>query len=295
MASEGHGKANTAELIAHYRSVASSDPILSEICKDPYAKFFCGKGSELAASLNTSKGSIVDMNVWVAVRTAFFDRIVSLSIESGVKQVVLLGAGFDTRSNRLASSGVVFFEVDNPLVQQVKIQSCNKVAVQVPSFNPSASVYVPCDFEKENFCDCLLKKQFQIDAPTLFIWEGVIYYLSEAAARATLKSISSICSHNSKSLLAFDYFSKTSVFGGPSKGSQDVLKGEGEPMLFGMNHVLPVLFDTGYSFVVHHDFDELAANYLKQHVYSRMHKFQSVAVCAPRPPLHSWLKLWCKM
>src|SRR6476620_6984112 len=53
----------------------------------------------------------------MAARTAFFDQQTQAAIECGVRQVVILGAGYDGRALRFAHPGVVYFEVDRPATQ----------------------------------------------------------------------------------------------------------------------------------------------------------------------------------
>jgi methyltransferase (TIGR00027 family) len=286
----GHGNSGTAHLIAHYRAVATSDPQLGTICRDPYAAFFSTDVGAKVAAQQDRVGGLRDMHVWVAARTAFFDGLVCDAIDGGCTQVVLLGAGFDTRSNRLRPTAVVrFFEIDSPNVQGVKVAMARRLAATDPTFVAERSIYVPCDFESQNFLDCLDGSGFARGKAALFVLEGVIYYLTESAARATLKTIASLAASVPRGAsgdvaLAFDYFSKQSVHGKKNKGGQDLLRDVGEPMTLGINHVLPLVYEEGFRFCVHHDFDELVLNYLGAHQYARMYKFQSVCVCSPAGP-----------
>jgi methyltransferase (TIGR00027 family) len=56
----------------------------------------------------------------MARRTAFFDRASLAALERGVRQVVVLGAGYDGRALRFATPGVTWFEVDHPATQSDK-------------------------------------------------------------------------------------------------------------------------------------------------------------------------------
>src|SRR4051794_17738665 len=55
---------------------------------------------------------------FLAARTCFFDDAVRDAIRDGARQVVIVGAGFDTRAYRLQQPGVQFFEVDHPATQR---------------------------------------------------------------------------------------------------------------------------------------------------------------------------------
>src|SRR6266498_3246019 len=101
-------------MVAAYRARATRrvDPI----CCDPWARGMAGGlGLELSIAFDRH---VPHMELWIALRTAYLDRhVIHLVGERGVKQVVLLGAGFDTRAARLARAGVQFFEVDHPATQ----------------------------------------------------------------------------------------------------------------------------------------------------------------------------------
>ena len=61
------------------------------------------------------------MELWLALRVAYLDRLVGLAVDRlSIRQVVILGAGYDTRAARLPRAGVRFFEVDHPATQAAK-------------------------------------------------------------------------------------------------------------------------------------------------------------------------------
>jgi methyltransferase (TIGR00027 family) len=137
----------------------------------------------------------------LTVRTKHIDATLAEAARDGARQVVVLGAGFDTRAHRFHKEfpGLRFFEVDLPDMVAVKEKWIGKglgaQACQV--------AYVPIDFEKQNLDQELTKAGFKKDLKTLFIWEGVVYYLDEASVSGTLRSIA----RNSTpgSLVIFDY------------------------------------------------------------------------------------------
>ena len=59
---------------------------------------------------------------FIRARTVFFDDAVLDAIDRGVKQVVILGAGYDGRALRFRTPGVQFFEVDHPATQVDKLR-----------------------------------------------------------------------------------------------------------------------------------------------------------------------------
>ncbi|HTS95329.1 MAG TPA: class I SAM-dependent methyltransferase [Streptosporangiaceae bacterium] len=56
----------------------------------------------------------------LAARTMFFDEQVLAAISAGIRQVVIVGAGYDDRALRFRAHGVRFFELDHPATQADK-------------------------------------------------------------------------------------------------------------------------------------------------------------------------------
>src|SRR5687767_12877029 len=100
----------TALLVAAYR--ARQTRRSDRICEDAWAAELAGpEGMDLAEKYDVVYPV---SELYTAVRTAFIDSEVKAAIAGGMRQVVILGAGMDTRAARLASEGVRFFEVDSP-------------------------------------------------------------------------------------------------------------------------------------------------------------------------------------
>ena len=280
---QGHGQYGTARLIAYCRAKATTDPNLGKICDDPYASAFAQDGAKLCEALERS-GAMPEFHVWVAGRTAFFDTCVREAVErQGIDQVVLLGAGYDTRSNRLGlNQKAKFFEVDLPQTQNDKLKIIKEKFSD--SFSVERSVYVSCDFESQDFMDRLTQHGFDRSKRAIFVIEGVLYYLTEAAVNATLSKISA--ENHPNTIVVFDMFSKTAVFGNAQqvKAAQGELKSSREPMLWGSNHILPFLFKIGYRFVQHHDMDEVVLAGTGSHQYRRQFRFQYVVVAMKERP-----------
>lgn len=105
------------------------------------------------------------------------------------KQVVSLGAGYDTRGYRLEciksqKYGVKYFEVDVKTTQEHKL-----AVLERNSVNVSHVTFVPVDFSIETFTECLLRNNWTQDKPTVFLWEGVSMYLPEQAVHDTLRAV----------------------------------------------------------------------------------------------------------
>jgi methyltransferase (TIGR00027 family) len=219
------------------------------------------------------------MELWVALRTRFIDDCVRRALSAGVRQVVVLGAGLDTRAARLAGEGARFFEVDQPASQAEKRERLSKL----DGYPLDSTTFVACDFETDDFLERLASAGHDARVPTLFVWEGVIYYLAEEAARATLRRIATEV--DARSLLVFDYLSTKMARSSPKLRPEDrAMKGIvdelGEPMQFGIDDPTPLLQECGYRFLRTVSFDEAALQYTGTYARERFFRFQSIALAS---------------
>src|SRR5690349_9365080 len=168
----------TALMVCAYRARASKwdKPIMV----DPWAEAIAGdEGHAIARALDAKHPP---MELWLALRVAYLDRMVGLAVDRlGVRQVVILGAGYDTRAARLPRAGVQFFEVDHPATQAAK----RARLAELDGYPVDAATYVTCDFERDDPVDRLVASGFSVRDPALVIWEGVVAYLTEPVVRAT--------------------------------------------------------------------------------------------------------------
>lgn len=142
---------------------------------------------------------------YVIARTKYIDSLVEESLVKGFNQIVIFGAGFDSRSIRFYKMNpeATFFELDAPITQRAKISGQQRLKIEVPE----NVVYIPIDFNQENFVDKLTQYQFKKNKKTLFILEGITMYLDEDAAIKTLTALKSISP--SESLILFDFIYKS--------------------------------------------------------------------------------------
>ncbi len=273
---EDRAASRTAVMVAAYR--ASATEAYPHLCNDPWAGPLAGaEGEALCRALDRVQR---DMDVWIAVRTAFLDRCVTRSVppEGDVQQVVVLGAGLDTRAARLAREGVRFFEVDQPASQADK----RVRLATVPGYPTEAATYVACDFERDDFLERLAAEGFDAAAPAVVLWEGVTPYLTEQAVRATLGRIARGC--HPRTVVAFDHLGKRMAEGAVRHAedaeTRDMVHGLGEPLRWGTNHVVPLLYEEGFRKVRVTTFDEAALNMTGTYDRERKWRFQFLAVAS---------------
>lgn len=134
------------------------------------------------------------------VRTRFLDERLLAALGGGVDQVVVLGAGFDSRAYRLAESlrGARVFELDQPATQAHKMRRVQD-ALGGP---PSNLTYLAADLRVDDLGERLATAGHRQERRTFFVWEGVTMYLPAEAVSATLRWIAT---NATGSRVAFDY------------------------------------------------------------------------------------------
>jgi methyltransferase (TIGR00027 family) len=181
----------TAEYMALFRALEDVRPAATRCISDPFAHRFLDSRLGAVASLGALPGvgelirGYIDRR-WPGARTSavartrFIDERAEAAIAAGIGQVVLLGAGFDSRPYRLQGWDLVtVFEVDHPDTQARKRRLVGAV--------PSRLRFVPVDFDRDRVDAALDAAGYERDHPTLFIWEGVTNYLTESAVDGTLR------------------------------------------------------------------------------------------------------------
>ncbi len=120
----------------------------------------------------------------VAARTRFFDTVTLATIEAGVTQVVVVGAGYDGRALRFAAPGVRFLEVDHQATQSDKRRRLEALCVR-----SEAITYVPHDLRHGNLPNELGAAGHDSERATLFICEGLLLYLTLSVIDELLRDL----------------------------------------------------------------------------------------------------------
>jgi methyltransferase (TIGR00027 family) len=225
----------TAQGIAFARALESGKPAGERICYDPLARqmistpfyLFC----KLFAGYAERKGPGV--LGFLAARCRYIDDYLQACLETGLDQLVILGAGLDSRACRFEQleGHVRVFEVDHPATQQVKLGKLAKIFGRLPGH----VTYVPIDFNAET-----LQKLFDFDysrqTKTLFIWEGVVHYLTAEAVDQTLEFV--LRNSGSGSSIIFDYVYTSALTAAHKRGEivrmQRAKRYTGEGLVFGI-------------------------------------------------------------
>ncbi len=214
-----------------------SDPVVARLL-DPMAAAVAG-GPMRAQLLSELGPGTYGSQV---MRTRYIDEVVNGLAEGGTTQVVILGAGLDTRAYRLpALAAATVFELDLPGTQQYAVQRLRGVPALAAEVR-----FVATDFTSEPLGAVLASAGVDRERPVLFVWEGVTQYLTEAAVRSTLACVGASVPG---SALVFTYVLRSIVDGTSGNGWSDGLRQRldaSEPWLFGIEPTkVPALLD-GY-------------------------------------------------
>ncbi len=253
----GTAKASvTAEFIALHRAVEMLRPEEERVCHDPLAVRFISP--EWVALISDREKLMVEarkaaqerpgINGAIVARVRFIDEVVLQYVEEGLAQLVILGAGYDSRAYRIGGikENVHVFEVDHPLTQQIKIRKL----VDIFGEKPGHVTFVPVDFAKDDLKVCLLENGYDPAKRTLFIMEGLAYYMPAETLDGILAFIAKESGpHNA---IVFDYL-PPSVVNGTSdriegKGMWTFVQSHGEPLRLGLENdkVAAFLSDRGF-------------------------------------------------
>ena len=212
----------TAIYVAAARAVGSKDPDPQRRNPDYLAVKFLGprERAVLHAVLPEFQMDTLDLDFDRAMqplgehilavmtyRTKRFDAALLDAVQNGATQVVVLGAGFDSRAYRFQSQlgNVRFIEVDLGPTQAYKKQRLGEIVEVIP---PNVS-FVPMDFTKDNLLEQLRNAGYSEQQKTFFLWEGVTYYLPESAVKETLHFVRDHSA--SASRIAFDYLARKTL------------------------------------------------------------------------------------
>jgi methyltransferase (TIGR00027 family) len=168
-----------------------------------------------------------------AARTTFYDAALARHLRT-VDQLVVLGAGLDTRSYTLPpGTPVQCFELDTATTQAFKRSLLAHTGL------PTTGVsYVPVDFRTENWLEKAIEAGFDPTRPSFYLWEAVTMYLNLEAVQRTLSAVASTAEG---SVVAFDYFAtetlrSRSVF---MRYARAATRFVGEPLTFGLDTTAP--------------------------------------------------------
>ena len=188
----------TAQYMAFFRALETKRFNNGNLFSDHDAIHFLDRGLKLAVNLSNLPffksylKKIIHQKIPGAyssgiARTKYIDDLLCSTIKDGVKQVLILGAGFDTRASRLEwLQSIPVIEIDHPNTSGFKTDIYKKRIGSLPQY----VTYCLMDFNQENLEELSGRQNFDFTKPTTIIWEGVTNYLTAEAIDKTFSFIS---------------------------------------------------------------------------------------------------------
>jgi methyltransferase (TIGR00027 family) len=193
-------------VVCAFRAIAAQHPDPKVRNPDDLAAKLCAGTTPLPRTYASARSYIngdesYASYFYVNARTHFIDKALTRAAAAGATQVVVLGAGFDSRAYRFRQShpGLRFFEVDLPATIEAKKARLAEVFGAVPDYVR----FAPIDFNKQRLEDVLPALGYDAKQRTFFILEGVLMYVNEAGNAATLRFIRD--NSGSGSRVVYDY------------------------------------------------------------------------------------------
>jgi methyltransferase (TIGR00027 family) len=220
---DGVGK--TSLLTAAMRSLETKrSDAEGRFFSDPYAELLAG--TEGMALLQKALQESGDQPA-IAVRTKYMDEKINHALQHGIRQIVIIAAGMDTRAYRLSlPTGTRIFELDR---QEVLSYKHEKLGNTQPLCERQA---LPVDLQAE-WPAQLLKSSFKSGQPTLWLVEGLLMYLEESQVNSLFTKINSLSSP--KDVMLFDVLGRSLLEAPFMKKQLEFLANMGAPWRFGEN------------------------------------------------------------
>lgn len=251
---------HTAEYMALFRAVETALPASRRLFEDRYAAAFLPAPLRLVAAI--ARLPLVGRSVtWAldagwprtrssgVVRTRYIDDEVRGALAAGARQLLLLGAGFDSRAHRLPeAAAATVFEVDHPATQSAKRSRLSRL--------PHADVrFVAVDFERDDLETALAAAGYDPAAVAGVLWEGVLSYLTAAAVDRTFALLQRLTAPGSR--LIFTYVHQGAIdgsvhFAEAERWQRWVRRGS-EPFTFGFDPAALPRYLAGFGFALRAD------------------------------------------
>jgi len=188
----------TAFVVAEFRAEENREP--DPIYTDPVVGLFLNDASRQAAERIASRfPPVKDM---VKTRTRYFDDMLDAQIAAGVGQVVILGAGLDTRAIRKSSAGVRYFEIDDAATMELKRRCYAEERID------AGVTLISGNYVSDGLIDLLRSHGFRFDEFTYFIWEGNVMYMPLVSDKETMRQLKR---YVTRFRISFDYLSQSVI------------------------------------------------------------------------------------
>jgi len=264
---------HTALIGAFHRFLATKDKRIEGVGPDKLAYIFLPLKARFFLSFSLIRNLIykrINKQVpgsyeYITARTNFFDEIFIKATQERTPQIVLLGAGFDTRAIRfhLLTKDSIIYELDALTTQNEKKRLLKNHRISLPE----NIAFVSVNFNKDDLKTVLLSHGYNPEKKTVFLWEGVTMYIKPESVKRTLLFIKN--NSGIGTTVAFDYFYQSVIDGTSTslgaKSLSDSVGKLGEKFNFGIeeSRIEEFLKENGFLLVKHYGPKELEERYLR--------------------------------
>lgn len=222
----------TAESVCLARAMEHLRPAEERIVSDPYAQHFLYPPTRAllraARAVPSAREAVralmpVDMVSLIVSRHRWIDDQLLAALPA-VEQVLILGAGYDSRAWRLAGAldGRPLLEIDHPATAARKARCLARAHLAPPSV-------ATADLATEQLAVVLDRCSLRPATPTFVVWEGVSMYLERSAAHRTLRALAAWAGPGAR--IAFDVWTPAhGTMRAPEGAGRLALRGLGEPV-----------------------------------------------------------------
>ena len=248
----------TAFVVAVFR--AEENQVSNPLYQDPQVEIFLDKpAKEFAESIAKICPAASAM---VRLRTRYFDEHLDAELDRGVRQVVILGSGLDTRALRKKRHGVVFYEID--CAETLKYKEARLDASRI---DHSHIRFIPGNYLGNNMIPFLKSAGFLFDGPAYFIWEGNSVYLSPEDDAWVLRTLRD---EVKDFRISFDYNSEKLI--NRTTGHEDLNKfmdqfsGMSAHWITGFDKIEPLAEQAGLKLIDNYSMWDLFHKYRPKHI-----------------------------
>jgi methyltransferase (TIGR00027 family) len=287
-----HSASRTAEYMALFRALETSRrPSRTRLFEDPFAYGFLSPSLRAVVRLSRMPLGASPVSWFIdwrwpgarasgIARTRLIDDALDDAVRDGVSQVVILGAGFDSRGCRMSrKENARVFEVDHPATLAVKKNTLMRMLGRLPA----NVAFVETDFNRQPLDEAMDSSGFDPRAHTFFIWEGVTNYLTGSAVDATLSYLATAGAPGSRIVFTYihsDVLRNPAGFEGAEKSLSVVERG-GERWTFGIDpmDLRAYLAEHGFELIDDVGSLEYRARYMKRSgLHMRGYEFYRAAL-----------------
>lgn len=266
----------TAFIVAEFR--ADENKECDPLYKDEFVELFLDAATNQAAV--DMAAAFTPLKEIVKIRTRYLDDKLDERFRSGCRQVVILGAGLDTRSARKRSPGVTYFEIDHPSTLSFK-----KARFELANIYTDTK-FIYGDYVSDNLINMLEDNEFNFDLQTHLIWEGNTMYLTAESMHHVMAGLSNNIVNFT---LSFDYMTEAII--DMTTGDTEItamaqrFAAMGAPWTYGIGNIHEVAAKADMIVVDNHTSAALRRIYRPNRpIDSPLYEHYSLCTLEPTPP-----------